>query len=71
MLTSNVKLSAEPNISAKPKTKLGLATAMTAFWIAAIVAPPALAQSAPSSGAYQIHQERCGTNYERYCADSN
>jgi hypothetical protein len=64
MLTSTVQL------SAKPKTKLRLATAVAAFWIAAIVASPAVAQSAPSR-TYHAHQEGCGSDYGRYCADSN
>jgi hypothetical protein len=65
MLTSTVQL------SAKPKTKLRLATAAAAFWIAAIVASPALAQSAPSWTQYSHQDNRCGTDYGRSCADSN
>ena len=65
MLTSTVQL------SAKPKTKLRLATAAAAFWIAAIVASPALAQSAPSWTQYSHRDNRCGTDYGRSCADSN
>jgi hypothetical protein len=64
MMTSDVKL------SAKPDTKLGLATAMAALWIVAIVASPAVAQNAPS-WTQHFHQERCGTDYGRSCADSN
>jgi len=65
MLTSTVQL------SAKPKTKLRLATAAAAFWIAAIVASPALAQSAPSWTQYSHQDNRCGTDYGRSCAGSN
>jgi len=65
MLTSTVQL------TAKPKTKLRLATAAAAFWIAAIVASPALAQSAPSWTQYSHQDNRCGTDYGRSCAGSN
>jgi hypothetical protein len=65
MLTSNAKL------SSKPSTKLGLAMAIAVFWVAAIVASPALAQSAPSWTQYSHQDNRCGTDYGRSCADSN
>jgi hypothetical protein len=55
---------------AKLTAKLVLASSLASIWIAVAVASPALAQRAPS-WTQGSHQVTCGSEYARYCADSN
>jgi hypothetical protein len=50
--------------------KLTAKLVLASIWIAAAVASPALAQRAPS-WTPGSHQVTCGSEYARYCADSN